>query len=281
MKGKWPTAVALALVTVTGSARAQSPQVTEITFPSGGFTIRGRFFSSAREPIATLLLLPGSDFDPTDVLEIGRLLSARDVNVVTFAPGGTRESEGIGTISNFIDDIGAALVWLRGDDGRAFRVNPERIAIGGYSLGGGLAMAYAAWDSAVGGVISIAGNDLGEYARRLRSDSALAAGLHERLTRMNSVDPDAVIREILDNEAVYGHTENALRLADRAILLIGGWDDSIAPIETVVLPFYRALRRQPKSDVTIIAYQDDHSFGESREEMASDIRAWLVRRFPR
>ncbi len=274
-------ALALALVTTTSPLRAQMPRVTDITFPSDGFNIQGRFFSSAGDPIATLLLLPGSDFDPTDVLDLGRLLSARDVNVVTFAPRGTRGSEGTGTISNFIDDVGAGLAWLRGDGGRAFGVDPGRIAIGGYSLGGGLAMAYAARDSTVDDVVSIAGNDLGEYARRLRRDSALAAGLHDRLTRMETVDPDAVIREILDNEAVFGHTENAPRLAHRAILLMGGWDDPIAPMETVVLPFYRALKRQPASDVTIMAYPDDHSFRNSREEMAADIRAWLERRFQR
>jgi hypothetical protein len=49
----------------------------------------------------------------------------------------------------------------------------------------------------------------------------------------------------------------------------------------VVLPFYRSLKRQLESDVTIIAYQDGHAFPRSREEMASDIRVWLAPRFPR
>jgi len=47
----------------------------------------------------------------------------------------------------------------------------------------------------------------------------------------------------------------------------------------VVLPFYRALKRQPKSDATIIAYQDGHAFLKSTEKMASDIRAWLALQF--
>jgi hypothetical protein len=62
---------------------------------------------------------------------------------------------------------------------------------------------------------------------------------------------------------------------------VGGWDDTTAPIETVVLPFYRALKRQPEADVTMIVYQDGHSFRSSGEQMAADIRAWLGRRFPR
>jgi dienelactone hydrolase len=281
MKAKWTLAAALALVLAPGPAWAQSSNVTEITFPSDGFAIRGLFFASAIEPIATLLLLPPGDLDPTHVLDMGRLLPAHGVNVVTFAPRGSHGSGGVPSIAHFIDDIGAALQWLRGDGGKAFRVDAERIVIGGYSLGGGLAMAYAIRDSTVGGVVSIAGNDLGEFARRLRRSSAAVAGLRQSLTRMGMPDPDAVIREILDGESAFGHTENAPRLAGRAILLIGGWDDTTAPIETVVLPFYRSLKRQLESDVTIIAYQDGHAFPRSREEMASDIRAWLAPRFPR
>jgi dienelactone hydrolase len=283
MKAKWTlaAALALALVPAPGPAWAQSPDVTEITFPSNGFAIRGLFFTSAIEPIATLLLLPPGDLDPTHVLDMGGLLPSHGVNVVTFAPRGNHGSEGVPSIAHFIDDIGAALQWLRGDGGKAFRVDAERIAIGGYSLGGGLAMAYAIRDSTVRGVVSIAGNDLGEFARRLQGSSAAVAGLRQSLTRRGIPDPDAFIREILDGEGAFGHTENAPRLAGRAILLIGGWDDATAPIETVVLPFYRSLKRQLESDVTIIAYQDGHAFLRSREEMASDIWAWLALRFPR
>ncbi len=234
-----------------------------------------------------MLLLPGADFDPTDVLDMGALLSARGVNVVTFAARGTRGSEGIMTLSNALDDVAAALQWLRGAGGRAYRVDPDRIVTGGLSLGGGIAVAHAARDSTIRHVISIAGNDLGEYARRLRGDPVLMAGLRGRLSAAGApggfarLEPDALIQEILDNETLYGHTENVSRLANRSILLVGGWDDLTAPIETVLLPFYRALREQPGSDVTIIAYPDSHSFRQSRQEMASDIRAWLVRRFQR
>jgi pimeloyl-ACP methyl ester carboxylesterase len=283
MREKVAFAIVLAATAMPYAARAETPQVTEIEFQSEGSTVRGRFFSTADEPIATVVFLPGADFDPTDVLGLGESLSALGVNVVTFAARGTRGSEGTLSIAGAVADVGAALGWLRGADGRALRVDPDRIVIGGHSLGGGIAMAYAARDPSVRNVISIAGNDLGEYARRLRGNPALAAGLRGRLSEMSGstgfahLDPDAVVREILDNEALYGHPENASRLADRTILLVGGWDDSTAPIETVLIPFYRALKRQADSHVTLIVYPDGHFFRESRQEMAADIRAWLGR----
>ena len=275
----------VAMLAVPLGAAAQSPPVAEIEFRSEGSTVQGRFFEAGIDPIATLLLLPGAGFDPDDVLELGSLLSAQDVNVVTFTPRGTRGSEGVLTVANAVGDVGAALAWLRGDAGKGLLVDPERVAVGGHSLGGGIAMAYAARDSTVRHVISIAGNDLGEYARRLRADSASVAGLRGRLSASASpegfarLDPDALIQEILDGEAVYGHLENAPHLAERSVLLVGGWDDSTAPIETVLLPFYRALKKHPESDVTILAYSDSHSFGRSRPDMASDIRGWLLDRF--
>jgi dienelactone hydrolase len=244
MRHKCALAIVLAWAAIPPSmVRAQSPQVTDIEFPSGGVNVRGRFFSAASDPLATLVLLPGADFDYTDVLDLGRLLSAGDVNVVTFAARGTRGSEGSFSFANAIDDVGAALAWLR-DGGRGFNVDPKRIAIGGHSLGGGIAMAFAAHDPGLTPVVSIAGNDLGESARRLRSDSIFANSLRGRLAQMAGQpgfaegDPEAVIQEILD-----------------------------------------ALKRQPDPAVTIIAYPDGHFFRASRERMASDIRAWLARQF--
>lgn len=121
--------------------------------------------------------MPGADFDPTDVLDLGRSLPVFGVSVLTFAVRGTHQSEGQFTFANALDDVGAALLWLQGPGGRAFNVDAEHIAIGGHSLGGGIAMAFAVHDSTLRPVVSIAGNDLGEFARRLRADSALAVGL--------------------------------------------------------------------------------------------------------
>jgi len=168
IKATWMLAAALALVATPGLGQDRAQGATPITFPSDGSAIRGWFFAGPREPIATLLLLPPGDLDPTNVLDMGRLLPGLGVNVVTFAPRGMHGSEGVPSLANFIADIGAGLRWLRGDGGKALRVDAERIAIGGHSLGGGLAMAYAIRDSTVSNVVSIAGNDLGEFARRLR-----------------------------------------------------------------------------------------------------------------
>jgi len=278
----------LTLAAVAPAARTRPPEPVAIEFPSAGSVVRGRFFpTAATDPIATVLLLPGWGFNPTDVLGLGQLLSVRDVSVMIFTPRGTRQSEGTFTYANTLDDVAAALGWLRGPDARRrFRVDPARLALGGHSFGGGVAMAYAARDSSVRRVISLAGADHGEYARMVRRDGNYATALRERLAGARApegpvrFEVEALIRRALDHEVAYGHQENAPRLSDRAILLLGAWDDTETRLETMVLPMYRALKREPTSDVAIIVYPDDHSFGKSRERLASDIREWLVRHPP-
>jgi pimeloyl-ACP methyl ester carboxylesterase len=142
-------------------------------------------------------------------------------------------------------------------------------------------MAYAIRNPAVGGVVSIAGNDLGEFASRLRSSPSTVAGLRRNLVQMRAPDPDALIAEILNGESRCGHVESAAQLAKVPVLLVGGWHDRTAPIETVVLPVYRALKSPSGSDVTILACQDGHAFLRSREKLASDMAVWLAQRFPR
>lgn len=61
------------------------------------------------------------------------------------------------------------------------------------------------------------------------------------------------------------------------MLLVGGWDDGTCPIEREILPMYRALQAVPVSDAAIVAYPDGHAFRASRDPLAEDVHAWLVR----
>jgi hypothetical protein len=76
---------------------------------------------------------------------------------------------------------------------------------------------------------------------------------------------------------VYGLRENAAKLADRSILLIGGWEDVEVTIDQYLLPLYRALRGAGAAKVTFLVYHTDHDFSNVRQRLASDIAGWLLR----
>ena len=82
-------------------------------------------------------------------------------------------------------------------------------------------------------------------------------------------------KELLDDPRPYDLRLNAPALADRDILLIGGWDDHEVTIEDRILPFYRALKEAGAQTVQIAAVQDDHSFEKCGQEVVELIVRWL------
>lgn len=144
-------------------------------------------------------------------------------------------------------------------------------------------MAYAARDLSVRRVISIAGNDHGEFARELERNAAFAESIRRYLWSTRApegparFDMDAGLKELVDHQDVYGLRENAANLADRSILLIGGWEDEQVTIDQYLLPLYRALRGAGAAKVTFLVYHTDHGFSNVRQQLASDIAGWLLR----
>lgn len=275
---------AAAAIALAASGVAQQPAPVPIEFLSDGLRIRGNVFPAAGAPAATVVLVPGWPGNPNDVLGLGALLSSRGVNVVMFNPRGLHRSEGTNTFAGTLRDIGAALDWLAQPDvRRRFDVDTARLALGGHSFGGGMAMAYAATDPRVRRVISIAGNDHGEFIREFQSNPEMADAVRAMLRRTQApggparFDLDAALREIADHQETYGLRENAPRLADRAILLLGGWEDTQVSVERIMLPLYRALKAAGAADVAFLVYHDDHNFGSTRARIASDVTEWLLR----
>ena len=279
----------LAIAAIPLRAYGQPAQSVPVEFLSGGEYVRGQFFRSMdSNAIATLVLVPGWPGNPRDVLGLGAILARLNVNVVTFNPRGLHQSEGTSTFVHTLEDIASSLKWLRQTDTRQrFRVDINRIALGGHSYGGAMAMAYAARDSSVRRVISIAGNDHGYFIRRIQSDPQFAEDIRQMLMSTRApegparFDLEASLQELADHQDVYGLRENASRLAERSILLIGGWEDKQVTVEDVLLPLYRSLKAAGAPDVTFLTYHDDHGFGTVRQQLAVDIQQWLVHHMPK
>jgi len=259
-----------------------------VEFISEGAKVRGRFFAAVEtdEP-TTLLFIPGwSDpaGDPYDDLSLSALLAEKRINVCTFNPRGLHPSGGIHTHAGTLQDIGAALQWLRqAEVQKQFKVDTARLALGGYSYGGGMAMAYAAQDPSVHRVISIAGNDHGEFAREIQRHTPKIESILRWLSSTYGPegpargDFEANIKDLIEHQDIYGLRENAANLADRSILMVSGWEDTGPTIDEYQLPLYRALKDAGAANVTFIVYHTDHNFSNVRQRLASDIADWLLR----
>ncbi len=252
---------------------------------SDGLRLDGCFYQAQkRGPHPTLLLIHGWPGSPTDVLGMGERLVKHGINVLVASPRGMHESEGTNTFAGTLRDIGACLLWLRTPEiSERFQIDTAIIILGGHSFGGGMAMAYAATDSSVRRVISIAGTDHGEFIREYERNESYASMFREMLESTQApsgpihFDLKFGLRELMDGMKVYGLRENAGKLSDRAILLIGGWEDVSTTVDQFMLPLYRSLKNAGAEDVTFLVYHDSHGFGRVRDRLAVDIVDWIER----
>ncbi len=256
-----------------------------IEFINSGDCVYGQMYPAVGpKPAATFLFIPGWPGLPEVRLDLGPALADQNINFCWFNPRGLYPSGGVLTHAGTLQDTTAALRWLKQPDVQErFNIETANLVLGGYSFGGGMAMAYAALDSSIHRVISIAGLDFGVLAQELQQNTAFAKIIRHWRSRTRApegparFDVDASFKELMDYHLIFGLRENAPRLADRSILIIGGWEDEGASIDNYQLPFYRALKNAGAADVTFLVYHTDHTFANVRQRLAADITTWILR----
>ncbi|MGD8586049.1 MAG: alpha/beta fold hydrolase [Chloroflexota bacterium] len=251
-----------------------------IAFECHGDTIRGAFHP-AEEALSAPIVLLLRGFPPYEDSPFADRLTKRDIHVVTIDFRGALQSDGVFTLSNVQEDIQAAIAFLQQDGVLApYGFDADQLILGGTSFGGGMALAYAVWHPEIKRIFSLAGNDFGDFARQYKRDPDFAsmtdAMFEELWTSSDTVRlGNRTVKELLDDPRPYDLRLNAPALADRDILLIGGWDDHEVTIEDRILPFYRALKEAGAQTVQIAAVQDDHSFEKCGQEVVELIVRWL------
>jgi len=255
----------------------------QIDFVSKGYKIQGKFYLAVSEPIfATVLLLPGFPGNEDDVLELGQKMSQCGINALTFNYRGTYQSEGTYSLQSTLEDISTAIEYLHQERViRKFQIDTDKLVLGGYSYGGGMALAYSANHPEIRRIFSIAGTDHGEFAREYERNPAFADMISAEFEELKfptgpvHFEGREAVKELTRDPDLYDLRLGAASLADRDILLIGGWDDPYVTIEHHVLPLYRALVKASARKVQIIAFQDNHAFERSREELAAIVIRWV------
>jgi pimeloyl-ACP methyl ester carboxylesterase len=253
-----------------------------IEFLSGGQKIFGRFYPSEGDlQFPTVLLLngfPGSYGEST----LGQKMVKHGINTFAIHYRGTGNSDGQLNPRNVLEDVDSTFKFLRREEiARELRVDTSKMILGGQSFGGGIAFAYSASHPEVKRIFTIAGDDHGEFAREYKRDPEFAARTAAWFKELEApagpirYDSQATIKELLENPEPYDLRKKAGVLADRDILMIAGWDDTTVTIENKTLPFYRSLKAAHAEKVQIVAFQDDHYFRNSLDEIAETVVKWI------
>ncbi|RLC34418.1 MAG: hypothetical protein DRH33_09350 [Candidatus Nealsonbacteria bacterium] len=148
-----------------------------IEFDSNNNKIQGKFYHAdeGEPPFPTVLLLSGFPGNEYDVLGLGQKMVQQGINILTFNYRGIYKSEGIHSLQNTYEDIQAANKYLHQEEVICkFKVDTSKLILGGYSYGGGMALAYAAEYPGFKRIFAIAGTDHGEFAREYKRNPLFA-----------------------------------------------------------------------------------------------------------
>lgn len=280
-------AILLLLMQAFTQILASSP--IDIAITRDNLLLKGKFYmSEGTGTFPTVILLQGFPGNEEDVLGIGNKLAQVGINALTFNYCGTYKSQGEFNFDNSQKDIESAFDFIHQSENiKKYKIDTTHIILGGYSFGGGMALTYAANHPEIKEIFSIAGNDHGAAVREYESNPERRKLLDEIFDELKfrpevvRFGPRGTPREmaemkIIESNPTYDLQYCAPFLAPKRILLIAGWDDYNVSVENRILPLYRALKNENAQNVKITAVQDDHSFKNSRTELAHIIIDWLI-----
>jgi len=259
-----------------------------ITIERNGKLLDGKIYiPEGSGPFSTVIFLKGFYASQEDYLGMREKISEAGFTVLTFKYSGTDQSQGTFSFRNTQKDIRAACEWIHYPENiDAYKIDTTRICLGGLSYGGGMALTYAAEHPEINSVFSIAGTDHGQFIREYSNNPVMKqwvdnwiAGLAapEGPVKMeNGFSMRSLIEMGIENYLpALDLRKSAPLLAEKYILLIGGWDDMKCSFEHHLLPLYRKLKNENGENVTITAVQDNHSFKNSATEVTHIIIEWL------
>jgi len=228
----------------------------------------------------TLLLLHGFPGNERN-FDLAHAVRRLGWNVMIFHYRGTWGSDGVFTFENALEDIRAAIAYLRSEAAiQAFGVNPQNLFIGGNSFGGFAAILAAQEDPEIKGCIALSVYDLGRMGELIQKDTVAEGEMKSMFaacvipTIGGSVE--ALTQEVLDHQGDWDISGKAGRLKNRPVLLMAGSRDVDGPPAVHYEPLRAALEA---SGVLLEAHllESDHGFQNKRIEVACRMGRFLER----
>lgn len=272
-----------AVVCAAPPASGQQITVEPIEFLSHGASVRGQFYrGTGPAPRPTLLLFHGYPGGSGDVLGIGAAAAAAGWNTLVYMPRGFHDSGGLHSMANALEDVAAALDYLRSST-PMLEVDTARLAAAGYSFGGWVALMAATRHPQLRCLATVGPANQGLTARLMRRDSAYQAAIRAAVEppmldgRVRSGGWEAAKAELFDHQDEYDLLLRGEALRDRPVLVIGGWRDTGPTLEHYIVPLVRALRMAGNERVTPVVLDDTHAFRQTRQQVKELVVEWLER----
>lgn len=254
--------------------RAFPAESAELTITSHGARMSGRFFvAQGPGPHTTVGIARGMP-DLLGSLDIAMALRRAGFNVLSFNYRGCWGSEGTFSLMHSLEDMQAAVDFLRdaSNTGR-LRVDPERIALMGYSYGGPVVLQAAAQDARIPAVAVLDGTDMRSDVQELRDTPEPAVAWMDSLVPVRLASGGrALTQEIVSQQAFWDPAHAAAGLAGKRLLMVvatrgTGADPPISPSLQEIFG--------TRSQLTSVTMDTDHGFSDHRIALTRTVLAWM------
>ena len=264
-------ATPLAIYTDPIPDKAHPPKMETVHIPTGGVEINGVVYvASGAGPHPTVVLchgLPGNEKN----LDLAQALRRAGYTVITFNYRGSWGSPGTYKFAQNLEDADAVIAFARNPANAAkLRVDPNRIAIVGHSMGGWVSALTAAHDKALIGAVMISAGGLGRIGE-LPREQAVAAFRNNGMEALAGTSPEAMADEVIANKVAFGFAQAALRLTNVPLLVMTS-DDGLAFFSDELVAGMKAAKG---TRLTTMHVATDHSWSDNRIRLQSEIIDWL------
>jgi pimeloyl-ACP methyl ester carboxylesterase len=208
-------------------------------------------------------------------LDLAQAVRRAGWHALYFDYRGSWGSGGTFAFQNALDDVGAALAFLRANAAR-FRIDPDRVALVGHSMGGWLALQHAAADPGAACTVALDAWNLGAFGKNAAEHPERDPGAYFRQTTNAESGPirgdaAAMLREAVSNAARWDYLTLAPGLRSRAVFLAASTQEA----EAMRRELTTRLEAAGAGHVRSLHYEDDHPFSAHRIALAEELVNWL------
>lgn len=270
------------------SVKAVSPEPFDLNHPPS--LVETRFLvddspmnaivyeASGPGPHPTVVLLHGFPGNERN-LDLGHAIRRHGWNVVFFHYRGAWGSGGQFSFLHVLEDVAAVVQQVRAPAfASEHRIDPDRIAFVGHSMGGFAALISGAELAEAQCVVSIAGANLGGLASggdNPEAAAGFAALLDSWAGPIQSAGGEALVEELFAHASRFDTLSHAPTLAKKPLLLLAGGRDKVTPPEQHHAPLAAALRAAGSTHSEKVLPNADHAFSGHRLELTRLVTQWL------
>jgi uncharacterized protein len=253
------------------------PHSAQVLIPSHGVGMNALFYlAGGPGPHPTIVLLHGFPGNEQN-LDLAQAIRRAGWNVLTLHYRGSWGSPGVFSIAHVLEDVDAAVAFVRQPDIAArYGIDTKRIVLGGHSMGGFATVAHARADNHLLGAVLLDAWNAGETGEELgkQSPAELEKTAPERFddlgNSLQGATPVSTAREVVAHRVDWNYLSWAKSLTHTPLLIIGaskaGGEQNSKLAAAVTAAGGKVM------SVTITS---DHSFQDHRIALAGLVVDWL------